>query len=284
MNLPKVIAIDLGATNLRGAVVDANSVSEILSTTIYNKGTFEEVLNQIFQLVEMLLEKEQVTAIGIGVPGLVDVEKGIVYDVLYIPSWIEVPLKQLMESKFKMPVFINNDANCFAAGELYFGKGKSFSSMVGLTIGTGLGAGLIFNNRLFTGVNCGAGEVGMLPYLDHVLEYYASGSFFKNIYDMEGIEVFIKAAKGDAFAINLYKELGHHIGNAIKMIMYAYDPEIIILGGSIRKAYSLFEKTMWESIRTFAYSKSKENIIIKISELENSGILGAAALCYDAQL
>ena len=283
MKFSKVIGIDLGATNVRGAIVDEHTVSAIFSTTVMNNKTKEEVLDQVFGLVENLLEKD-ITAIGIGVPSVVDVEKGIVYDVQYIPSWKEVPLKSLMESRFGIPVFINNDANCFAAGEHYFGKGKGYASMVGLTIGTGLGAGLIFGNKLYTGTNCGAGEVGMFPYIDHVLEYYASGSFFKNIHGMEGLEVFKRATEGDIFALRLFQEFGTHIGNAIKMVMYAYDPSIIILGGSVKSAFSFFEKSMWESIQTFPYLKSKENIKIAISELENSGVLGAAALCYDSQL
>ncbi len=81
----------------------------------------------------------------------------------------------------------------------------------------------------------------------------------------------------------MYEEMGVHLGNAIKMILYALDPEIIILGGSVRKAYPYFAKTMWEQIYTSAFKKSAERLQIEISELENSGILGAAALYYDAQ-
>ncbi|MBS1522081.1 MAG: ROK family protein [Bacteroidetes bacterium] len=278
----KVIGIDLGATNIRGAVVIGDTLLNIVSARIHSDGTVDEVLEDIYQVVDALID-DSITAIGIGVPSVVDVLNGIVYDVQYIPSWVEVPLKRLMEEKYHIPVFVNNDANCFAVGEYHFGKGKGVGSVIGLTLGTGLGAGVIINSKLYAGYNCGAGEFGMFNYLDNILEFYSSGSFFQNVYQLDGVQVFEDAKKGDARALELYKELGNHIGHAIKMVMYAYDPQLIILGGSVRHAYDFFQETMWQQIKTFAFTKSAERIKVEVSALQNSGILGAAALYYDAQ-
>lgn len=282
MDNKKVIGIDLGATNIRGAVVEQGSLSKILSQRINSQGSAEDVLQDIYRLTDTLMAGNDVAAIGIGVPSVVDVEEGIVYDVQYIPSWKEVRLKKLMEDRYHIPVFVNNDANCFAVGEYHFGKGKGVDSMIGLTIGTGLGAGVLINSRLYAGANCGAGEFGFFPYLDNILEFYCSGSFFQNVYGLDGVKVFEDAKKGDAKAIGLYKDLGTHLGNAIKLVMYAYDPKLIVLGGSVSQAYSLFQQTMWETVRTFAYEKSAQRIKIEVSALQNSGILGAAALYFDA--
>ncbi len=278
----KVIGIDLGATNVRGAVVIDGELLHIEAARIHSNGSVEEVLNDIYQVVDKLIDPE-VVAIGIGVPSVVDVKEGIVHDVLYIPSWVEVPLKRLLEERYHIPAFVNNDANCFAVGEYHFGKGKGVDAMVGLTLGTGLGAGLIINKKLFAGHNCGAGEFGCLDYRDNILEYYASGSFFKNVYGLDGTQVFEDAQNGDQRALELYAELGTHIGHAIKKVMYTIDPELIILGGSVRSAFAYFQETMWQEIRTFMYSKSVERIRVDVSALQNSGILGAAALYYDAQ-
>ncbi|MGN8070205.1 ROK family protein [Mucilaginibacter sp. 22184] len=283
MNNIKVIGIDLGATNIRGAIVNDNSLSAIVSQKIKSDGSVEDVMNDIYQVVDALLKNDQVAAIGIGVPSVVDVAEGIVYDVQYIPSWKEVHLKQLMETRYGIPVYVNNDANCFAVGEYYFGKGGNVDSMIGLTLGTGLGAGIMINKRLYPGFNCGAGEFGLFPYLDNILEYYCSGSFFSNVYGLDGVQVFEDAKKGDEQALKLYAELGKHIGHAIKQVMYAYDPQLIVLGGSVRYAHAFFQQTMWEEIRTFAYTKTAERIRVEVSELENSGIIGAAALYYDNQ-
>jgi glucokinase len=283
MNKETVIGIDLGATNIRGARVNVDSISEILSQRIRSSGTEQEVLKDVFALTDQLIT-DKITAIGIGVPSVVDVEEGIVYDVVWIPSWREVPLKKWMEARYHVPVYVNNDANCFALGEHYFGKGRGYNSIVGLTLGTGVGGGVIINNKLYSGRNCGAGEFGCVDYLDNVYEYYCSGSFFKNIYGLDGEEVFEKAKRNDPPSLQLYRELGTHLGNAIKMVMYTYDPELIVLGGSVRSAYNYFCETMWDRIRTLLFAKSIQRLKIEVSELENSGILGAAALYYDAIL
>ncbi|MEO3403432.1 ROK family protein [Mucilaginibacter sp. CAU 1740] len=279
----KVIGIDLGATNIRGAIVENNTIGNIVSQRIKSDGSVEDVLNDIYTVVDALLQNDIASAIGIGVPSVVDVAEGIVYDVQYIPSWKEVHLKKLMQERYNIPVYVNNDANCFAVGELYFGKGKEVDSMVGVTLGTGLGTGIITQGKLYAGYNCGAGEIGLFPYIDNILEYYCSGSFFNNVYGLDGVQVFKDAQAGDARALELYAELGTHVGNAIKMVMYAYDPELIILGGSVSHAFDYFKDTMWQVVKTFAYTKTLERIKIEISELQNSGIIGAAALYYDNQ-
>jgi glucokinase len=222
-----------------------------------------------------------VKAIGIGVPGLVN--KGIVFDVVYIPSWKEIPLQALMEERYQIPVTINNDANCFALGEFYFGKGKGRDSMIGLTIGTGLGTGIIINKKIYSGVHCGAGEFGMIDYLDESYEYYGSGQFFQNVYGISGELAFQRAREGDRKAIKMYEEMGRHLGNAIKVILYALDVDLIVLGGSVRNAFSYFSKTMWQSVQSFPFKRSVDSLHIEVSELENSGVLGAAALYLDQQ-
>jgi len=282
MNEQKVIGLDLGASNIRGGLIHGDRISQIHSRRIQSAGTVEEVLEDIYAIVDLLMEKE-VVAIGIGVPSVVDVERGIVYDVQYIPSWKEVHLKSILEERYQVPAFVNNDANCFVLGEYYFGKGAGVENFVGLAIGTGLGAGIIINHRLYAGPNCGAGEFGMVDYLDHCFEYYCSGQYFQNVYNTDGQEVFDKAKAGDLQAQQWYAEMGMHLGTAIKMIMYTYDTSLIIFGGSVRHAYPFFNRTMWDRINTFAYTKSLAKFRIELSELENSGILGAAGLYYNSR-
>lgn len=281
MNHSGVIGIDLGATNIRGGLVIGKEIANITAKPIRSQGTVEEVLEDVFSITDPLMNNA-VAAIGIGVPSVVDVQQGIVYDVQYIPSWKEVPLKNIMEERYKVPVFVNNDANCFALGEFYFGKAVGAEHVIGLTIGTGIGAGVIINKRLYAGPNCGAGEFGMVDYLDRCYEYYGSGQFFENVYHTNGQVVFERAQSGDREAQRWYAEMGTHLGNAIKMILYTYDPSLIIFGGSVRHAYPFFKETMWERINSFAYPKSLLRLRIEISELQNSGILGAAGLYYNA--
>ena len=281
MKQSRVIGIDLGATNIRGSVVTQDGIQKIHSARIRSAGTMEEVLEDVYALTDAIME-QGIAGIGIGVPSVVDIDTGVVYDVQYIPSWKEVPLKALMESRYGVPVYVNNDANCFALGEYYFGKGKGERDMIGLAIGTGIGAGLIINRHLYAGANCGAGEFGMVESLDHCYEYYAAGQSFQNIYGADGQQVYELAKQADKQALEWYAELGTHLGNCIKTIMYTYDPALIVMGGSVRHAYPYFQQTMWERIKTFAFTKSIDKLKIELSELDNSGILGAAGLYFDA--
>ena len=275
-----IIGIDLGGTNISAGLIIKNELQEISSVKINAQGSAEEVLQELFSATDPLIN-DSVTAIGIGVPGLVDLQNAVVFDVVHIPSWKKVPLQKWMEERYHLPVRINNDANCFALGEFYFGKGRDCNSMIGLTIGTGLGSGLILNKKLFSGKYCGAGEFGMIDYLDKCYEYYCSGQYFNNVYQIDGEVVFKKALEGNTDALRMYEEMGSHLGNAIKMILYALDVEMIVLGGSVRHAYPFFSKMMWQQIKTSAFKKSAEDVRIEISELKNSGVLGDAALFFE---
>jgi glucokinase len=276
-----ILGVDLGGTNVRAGLVKDNRLVKVASSPINSQGSQREVMEQLFGVIGPLIHKG-LKGIGVGVPSVVDLKKGIIYDVVNIPSWKRVPLKGFLETRYHLPVYLNNDANCFAVGEKYFGQAKKYNNVVGLIVGTGLGAGVISNGKLYSGANCGAGEFGMISYLDHNHEYYASGQFFKNIYKTSGRELFERAHKGDGEALRIFAEFGSHLGEAVKTILYAVDPDIIILGGSVSQAYRFFKQAMWESIKTFVYSLVLKNIKIGVSRVRNIAILGAAALYYDA--
>jgi len=237
---------------------------------------------QICQLIDSL-EPGGVSGIGVGAPSVVNVVEGIVYDTQNIPSWreVDVPLGPVLKQKFRIPAYVNNDANCFVLGEKYFGKAKGYSNVVGVTIGTGLGSGLIIDNRLYSGTNCGAGEFGMVPFRDRVIEYYASGQFFTSVYGIRGEVLAKRAEQGEEQARAIFSEFGRNLGEAVKTILYAVDPELIILGGSVSRSFPLYEQAMRETLETFVYPRSLRRLRIEISELPNAAILGAASLCLE---
>lgn len=274
-----VLGIDIGGTNIRAGVVNNLKIENLTSVQINNKASEEEVFNDLIKVVNKVMN-DKITAIGIGVPSVVDTHAGIVYDVQNIPSWKEVHIAHRMKEIYDLPVLVNNDANCFALGEYHFGKGKGTKSMVGVTIGTGLG-GIIINGKLYCGANCGAGEFGMIGYLDNVIEYYASGQFFTNMYNINGKEVYERAKRSDADALKMFNKLGFHLGNAFKNILYAIDPEMIVIGGSLKNAWEFYSDSMKKQMNTFAFSRSVSNVKICLSELENCGVLGAAALHFN---
>jgi glucokinase len=277
----KIIGIDLGGTKVNVGLVENNTIitskKEKLPTNCKDEW---EVLNLIIKLTKEVIHNETISGIGVGVPSILDRKNGIIHEVQNIPTWKEVHLADILTKEFNVPVFIDNDANCFALGEYYFGKGKGCANFVGLTLGTGMGTGIITNNKLMGDANGGSGEFGMIPYKDGVLEDYCSGKFFKNMLKVNGEEISKKAAEGDIQALKAYDLFGEHLGNAIKTILYALDPEKIIVGGSIVQSAPYFDASLKKCLSTFAYKKTLENIEIIYSNTPDIAVLGAAALVY----
>ncbi|MFT0714812.1 ROK family protein [Flagellimonas lutimaris] len=276
--IKSVLGVDIGGTKIKaGRVLGKNVVQSSLSKV--NRDDSEETsLSKLFKTIDEVMT-DTVEAIGIGVPAVVDPDSGIVYDVQNIPSWKRVPLKELVQKQFNVPVHLNNDANCFALGEKFFGKAKNYSNSVALSLGTGLGMGILINAKLYNGVLCGAGEIGMLPYKNGILEQYTGSFFFEEEYGESAKVLYQKALDNDRKALSAFKKYGLHLGEAIKVILYLFAPESIILGGSISNAYPFFKTSIEEALGSFAYQKQLENFKIETSDLVDSPILGAAALC-----
>ena len=273
------IGIDIGGTNLCLGLVEGGQVSNMFSTPSFSpEDTLEQTLEYLSRQIDKIFHSG-VSKIGIGVPSVVDPKLGIVYDTQNIPSWKEVHLKEYLEERFKVPVAVNNDANCFAMGVYgtYPADAKP-ETLVVATLGTGVGIGIVDGGRLFCGANCGAGELCCLPYKDSILEDYCSKKFFTaagwNSMDAN------KAAKaGDPAALALFDNFGRHMGAALCAAMFAYDPDRVALAGGIANNYPLFRKAMEAYIReNFPYRKAIERLKIDICTDSNLPVIGAALL------
>jgi glucokinase len=271
------IGIDLGGTNIRIGLLQEGEIVRKVAAPTPSKMPLEESIAYLKSVIAPMLSPE-IESIGIGVPSVVDVVQGIVYNVMNIPAWEEVHLKKILEEAFLLPVYVNNDANCFALGEKRFGEGKPFANMLGLTLGTGVGTGVIIHNELYNGSNTGAGEIGCIRYLDQVYEYYCGSAFFTELHNTTGKEAAKRAQNQDMDALRIWDEYGRHLGELIKVALFAYDPDAIILGGSIAAAYPFFKTGMEENLQSFPYPKSLERLYIGISSNPDIAILGAVAL------
>lgn len=276
------IGIDLGGTNMRVGLVEGAVLIRKEVIPCPAKASSDDVLLQLEELVERVMCTD-VTGIGIGVPSVVDAERGIVYNVANIPSWEKVLLKELFEKKFSVPVYVNNDSNCFTLGEKRYGKGVSYKNIVGITAGTGIGAGIIINDELYGGLNTGSGEIGSLPYLKYNFEHYCSSGFFSEYYGITGKEAATRAMNNDKEALDIWKVFGCHMGELMKAVLFTYAPEAIILGGGISSAFSFYEKTMWETINTFPYPESVKKIKVAVSNNPDIALLGASALVIEVK-
>jgi len=276
--MKNIIGVDIGGTSIVGGRIEGDRIVEQLSAGTNASEGGEKTLGILKEVIAKLTT-DDTRAIGIGVPSVVDREKGIVYNVQNIRDWDEVHLKSILEAEFGMPVHIDNDANCFAYGEKIYGKGKEFENFVGITLGTGVGGGIVQRDHLLSDSNCGSGEFGEIPYLDSILEEYCGSRFFTRAANQSGYEVALKARDGDTPSIDLYNEYGKHIAVLVKIILLVLDPQAIIFGGSITRSFDLFEESMYDNLKDFPYPKSVEKIHILTSDLDNIGILGAGALC-----
>ncbi|HPR26983.1 ROK family protein [Lentimicrobium sp.] len=281
MTKNKMLGFDIGGTNLRAGVIENGSVLSIYHEPIGDQFDEQGTINQVIKLISLAMSPG-IVSIGVGVPSVVDLKTGVVYDTVNIPSWKEVPLKDILEEKFGIPVLINNDANCFVLGEKYFGSGKNVSNLTGLILGTGVGAGLIMNNKLVPGHNCGAGEFGMVSYLEHNYEYYCGGGNFEVLYGNSAVELSGLAGAGNPEALRIWNTYGKHLAELIKLVLYTADPQSIVLGGSLSQAYPFFKESMLQSLQTFAFRNTLKNLSIHVSELEYAGVLGAACLYNDS--
>lgn len=275
-----VIGVTFGGKDLHVARIENGAIAKYTHKEINNRETEEVILNEIISTIKTVYN-DTVFGIGVGMPSLVDVKEGIVYKPTNIPSWIKVHLKDILEENFKVPAFINNDANCFALGEKYFGVAKDFDNIAGLTIGTGMGVGIIIDGKLYSGRNAGAGEFCSIPYRDHDYEYYCSIKYFEEKYGIKNNVLFNRAQKKDKIALAIYEMFGVDLGNAIKTILYALDPDAVVIGGRIVDAYDFYKDSMLKTVRTFIYPNTIKRIKILKSEEKNISTFGAAALCFE---
>lgn len=280
--MKNILGIDIGGTTIVGGRIEGDRIVEQFSaeTRAMEGG---DVTLGVLKDVLRKLKTDKTEAIGVGVPSVVDREKGIVYNVQNIKNWDEVHLKSLLEEEFGLPVHIDNDANCFAYGEKIYGQGKAFENFVGITLGTGVGGGIVQRDQLLSDSNCGSGEFGEIPYIDSILEEYCGSRFFTRTANETGYDIALKAREGDELSMKIYNEYGKHIAALVKIILLVLDPQAIIFGGSITRSFDLFKDSMYANLKDFPYPKSIEKIQILTSELDNIGILGAGALCITVE-
>lgn len=276
-----VVGVDLGGTKVTAGAVAGGAVERVESRRISAHEGEAVVLAEVFGAIEAVFDA-RVAAIGCGVPSVVDLGSGVVLEVANIPSWRRVPLKALLEERFGVPARVNNDANAFALGEHVFGRGRAFRNLVGLTLGTGLGAGIIIDGRLHCGRTCGAGEIGMIPYRGETVEAFCSGQFFPRDCGADGESVYRRARAGDAGALAAFARFGRELAAAVMITVYTYDPEAILLGGSIASAFDLFAPALSSELESASYQALTRGLVIEPSRLPHAAVLGAAALALEA--
>lgn len=288
-----LIGIDLGGTKIAAALATPSGriLTDVNIPTEANQGK-KQVIDNIKKAVYALIrgQRTSISCMGIGVPGPILYEKGIVIEPPNLPGWKRVNLKKVLEKEFKVPVHLDNDANCAALAEAYFGAGRKARHFIYITISTGIGGGIIIDRKLYRGAigaagefghmiidsrgyTCGCGNVGCF-------EALASGTAIKKRAGMDAISVELAARQGDKKAIKVIEKTAHYLAIGIANLVNIFNPEMVILGGGVSKMRELLLTPIRKEFKKYALTLPAKNVKIVRAKLgSESGVLGAVALC-----
>lgn len=306
-----VIGVDLGGTRIRAARLDldGNIVAQRSALTGATAGP-AVVVGQLAGVIEAVagdVAPEQIVGAGVGAPGPVDAASGVVLHAANLSGWHDVPLKQLLQQRTKLRVEVGNDANVAGLGEWRFGCGRGSAHFCYVTFSTGIGAGVVVDNKLLVGYNGGAGEVGHATIqADGPLcscgnlgcwQTLASGtalaafarlatagdetSLIAGIAGDEpiaGHHVTQAARDGDPLAQRLVRQVGEYIGVGLVNVLHVYAPQRVALGGGLMDSFDLFEPHFRRVVAQRAMGSYRGTELVRAELGERGGVLGAAAL------
>jgi len=296
-----IIAIDLGGTNLKCALLDNNL--SIKARASFSTKTFNNRLKLVSGIVDAInsfifnqgLTKSAISGVGIGLPGPVDTFKGIVHFLPNIPGWLEVGLKRILEKKTKLVVFIDNDANLMSLAEYKCGAARGFSNCLGLTLGTGVGGGLIIGGKLYRGRDNAAGEIGHIPLNEFgplcgcgahaCLEaYIGNAKLIKEARKLFGPRITLEkvsdlAKHNNNKAKQFWKRVGNYLGQALAGSVNLLNLDAIIIGGGVAGAGEVLLTSVRQTILKRSMSVQAKRVRVFKAKLGlNAGIIGAGYL------
>ena len=308
------IGIDVGGTNVKIALVD-NKGKIIYSNSIPTRAEmgYEYTINNMKEAITELIKEtksdpKNIESIGFGFPGQIDYQKGIVRLAPNIPGWVNVPIAEIMEKEFGIPTRVDNDVRCAALGELNYGAGQGCDNLICITVGTGIGSGLVINGKLVRGASNAAGEIGHIkldmnggplcgcgdrgcveafasgPSIVALAEEYIKGGKSTKYRELANPDItpyiVSEAAKqGDPVAKRIFTIVGEYIGIGLASVVNLLNPEKIIIGGGVAAAGDLLLTPIKESLIKRAMPIAGSAVEIVPAQLGNSaGVIGASLL------
>lgn len=284
----EVIGIDLGGTKALGVVLRGVSVVEERMRVVHGMET-DALMAELQEMVEeMIEERKGVEAIGLGIPSQIDHERGMAIATVNHP--IEnMPIREIFEERFGLPVAVENDANCAAYAESCLGVGRGARVLVCLTVGTGIGSGVVIDGRIFRGSRGYAAEAGhMIVNLENdpsgdfpkrgSLEWLASGSSLERMAEgRSGEEVLDAVRKGDGEMCKVLERLARCLGVGIANMINIFNPDVVAIGGGVSNAGELLLEPARDEAMKWALTAPRDSVDIRLAELgSEAGVVGAA--------
>jgi glucokinase len=289
----QILGLDIGGTAIKlGRFDQVGTGLQFLTIPTPQPATPEAVLNAIACAIPKIDPDSSAQGIGIGTPGPVDPTGRIAKLAINLPGWTNVAVADTLESKLGLPCRIANDANCAALGEAWKGAGRKYQNLVLLTLGTGVGGGIILNGKLFTGHNGAAGELGSISFNPdgHPCNSGNRGSLEQQlcisaIVRRSGQDPGILgklAQSGDPEALAFWQDYGRDLGIGLTTLIYVLNPEAIVIGGGISGSSAFFFDAALAEIDQRVSAPSREGVKLLKAELGNqAGMFGAAKLALD---
>ncbi len=305
------IGIDLGGTNIRGALWQSGTdIHHRLQGASGPERSPEDIIQTILELINKLSAEVHgaVESIGIGVPGIVDFEASILRQSPHFPKVKDFPLRQQLMQHVSVPLYIDNDANCAALGEAQFGAGQSAAHLMMLTLGTGIGGGIVWDDEVIRGDYGYAAEFGHIvlsrsgPHChcgsNGCFEMYASATGLtqlvrdaplsdekqefltaigKQPFEVTPVDLAQQAEAGQDFAKHILSECGRYLGMGIASLVHVLGIHTVVIGGGVSHCWAHFESSMWEEFRNHSYHETAKVTQLLPAKLgDDAGILGAA--------
>lgn len=290
MQSDQVIGIDLGGTAIKlGRFSCAGELLAELQVATPQPSVPGAVTMALCEAVQKLDPDRLASVVGVGLPGPMDPAARVARICINLPGWENVPLAEWMESRLDRAVTLANDGNCAVVGEAWLGAARGFTDVVLLTLGTGVGGGVILNNRLFTGHNGAAAEPGLIVVQpdgpacnsgNHgSLEQYASITALRRLCDREPLQLTALADAGDPEAVEVWNRYGSRLGVGVASLVYLFTPQLVLLGGGLAGAVHHFLPAVRDEVHARVQAVSREGLRISPCALGNgAGRLGAARL------
>ncbi len=288
-----LIGVDLGGRKIEAGLVDLNGkiVKKLIMPTEASKGKQKVIQNIVYAVNK--LKKDRILGVGVGIPGPTDYKKGIAINPPNLPGWKEVPLKRILEDKLRMNIAVENDAKCFAIAEYKCGYEKKVQNLVGITVGTGIGSGVIINGKLHRGLSDSAGEIGHMKVVPDgikcgcgakgCLEQYASGRAIERVYNDKSkkkltAEEIAQLMNKQKKAKNAIDSAAKYLGVGLANVAVTFDPEVIVVDGSIALIKNFVKTAEKEALKHMKILPKPTPIIH--SKTEDAGVLGAASIVF----
>jgi len=287
-----LIGVDFGGTKiLTGAMTGKGEVlCEPVKVPTGGSDEGNKIIKRLTDSIDELLARaklnlNEIRGIGMGVTGPLDIKNGKILECPQLPTLHFFPLRKTVEDHFRVPVYMNNDANCLIFGEAIFGSGVGMDNVLGFTLGTGLGCAIILDRKIFVGSTESSGEIWPSPFREGTIEDYVCGAGVSRMFkeksgeEKSALDIAILAEKGDADALATWEKFGEYLSFAISWSVNIIDPQVVILGGSISNAYKFFSGSMEKNLRKHICPvPAKETRVVCAQLGSNAGFIGAAAL------